>query len=73
MDSHGDPDRTCDAARRDADGTAPLWAGRIGLVAWPGYLWFGLAVYLFLILVVLEPVRLALAALAIKAQAAGAA
>jgi uncharacterized protein len=28
--------------------------------AWPGYLWFGLAVYLFLILLVLEPVLLAL-------------
>ena len=27
--------------------------------AWPGYLWFGLIVYLFLALVVLEPVRLA--------------
>ena len=29
-------------------------------LAWPGYLWFGLAAYLFLILLVLEPVRLAL-------------
>ena len=28
--------------------------------AWPGYLWFGVVVYLFLALVVLEPVRLAL-------------
>ncbi len=28
--------------------------------AWPGYIWFGLLVYLFLALVVLEPVRLAL-------------
>jgi uncharacterized protein len=28
--------------------------------AWPGYLWFGLAAYLFLILLVLEPVRFAL-------------
>lgn len=28
--------------------------------AWPGYLWFGTAAYLFLILLVLEPVRLAL-------------
>jgi uncharacterized protein len=28
--------------------------------AWPGYFWFGLAVYLFLTLLVLEPVRLAL-------------
>ncbi len=28
--------------------------------AWPGYLWFGLVVYLFLTLLVLEPVRLAL-------------
>jgi predicted MPP superfamily phosphohydrolase len=31
-----------------------------GWFAWPGYLWFGLAAYLFLILLVLEPVRLAL-------------
>lgn len=29
-------------------------------LAWPGYLWFGLLVYLFLVLLVLEPVRLAL-------------
>ncbi|BBX32327.1 putative phosphohydrolase [Mycolicibacterium mageritense DSM 44476 = CIP 104973] len=29
-------------------------------VAWPGYVWFGLASYLFLILLVLEPVRLLL-------------
>ena len=28
--------------------------------AWPGYAWFGLVVYLFLTLLVLEPVRLAL-------------
>ena len=28
--------------------------------AWPGYLWFGLVVYLFLALLALEPVRLAL-------------
>ena len=28
--------------------------------AWPGYLWFGLLVYLFLTLLVLEPIRLAL-------------
>src|SRR5690349_4769516 len=28
--------------------------------AWPGYLWFGLVVYLFLTLLVLEPFRLAL-------------
>jgi predicted MPP superfamily phosphohydrolase len=28
--------------------------------AWPGYLWFGVIVYLFLALLVLEPVRLAL-------------
>jgi uncharacterized protein len=28
--------------------------------AWPGYLWFGVVVYLFLALVVLEPVRLVL-------------
>lgn len=31
-----------------------------GWYAWPGYLWFGLAVYLFLTLLTLEPVRLAL-------------
>ena len=30
--------------------------------AWPGYIWFGLAVYLFLTLAVLEPIRLALRA-----------
>jgi predicted MPP superfamily phosphohydrolase len=29
-------------------------------LAWPGYLWFGLVVYLFLTLLALEPVRLAL-------------
>jgi uncharacterized protein len=29
-------------------------------IAWPGYLWFGLVVYLFLALLVLEPVRLML-------------
>jgi predicted MPP superfamily phosphohydrolase len=28
--------------------------------AWPGYLWFGLAAYMFLILLALEPVRVAL-------------
>jgi len=32
----------------------------LGWVAWPGYIWFGLAAYLFLALLVLEPVRLAL-------------
>lgn len=31
-----------------------------GWLAWPGYLWFGLLVYLFLASLVLEPVRLAL-------------
>lgn len=31
-----------------------------GWFAWPGYLWFGLLVYLFLALLALEPVRLAL-------------
>jgi len=31
-----------------------------GWYAWPGYLWFGLIVYLVLTLLVLEPVRLAL-------------
>jgi uncharacterized protein len=30
-----------------------------GWFAWPGYIWFGLAAYLFLTLLVLEPVRLA--------------
>jgi uncharacterized protein len=34
--------------------TASAW------VAWPGYFWFALVVYLFLTLLVLEPVRLAL-------------
>ncbi len=34
--------------------TEPAW------YAWPGYLWLGLAFYLFLALLVLEPVRLAL-------------
>lgn len=29
-------------------------------VAWPGYLWFGVLAYLFLVLLALEPVRLAL-------------
>ena len=28
-----------------------------GWFAWPGYLWFGLVIYLFLTLLVLEPVR----------------
>jgi predicted MPP superfamily phosphohydrolase len=31
-----------------------------GWYAWPGYLWFGASVYLFLTLLALEPVRLAL-------------
>jgi uncharacterized protein len=31
-----------------------------GWYVWPGYLWFGLAAYLFLILLVAEPVRFAL-------------
>jgi uncharacterized protein len=39
---------------RFADVTAAGW------YAWPGYLWFGLVVYLFLTLLVLEPVRLGL-------------
>jgi uncharacterized protein len=39
---------------RFADVTAAGW------YAWPGYLWFGLVVYLFLTLLVLEPVRFAL-------------
>lgn len=29
-------------------------------IAWPGYLWFGVLVYLFLVLLALEPVRLVL-------------
>lgn len=29
-------------------------------LAWPGYVWFGLVVYLFLVLLMLEPIRLAL-------------
>ena len=29
-------------------------------LAWPGYVWFGLIVYLFLTLLVFEPVRIAL-------------
>ena len=33
---------------------------RVAWFAWPGYVWFGLVVYLFLTLLVLEPVRLAL-------------
>ena len=33
-----------------------------GWYAWPGYLWFGLIAYLFLTLLVLEPLRLALRA-----------
>ncbi len=33
---------------------------RLGWSAWPGYLWFGVLVYLVLALLVLEPVRLAL-------------
>ena len=35
-------------------GTTAAW------IAWPGYFWFALVVYLFLTLLVLEPVRLAL-------------
>ncbi|MDZ4391255.1 MAG: hypothetical protein U0974_16140, partial [Gemmatimonadales bacterium] len=31
-----------------------------GWYAWPGYLWFGVIAYLFLALLVLEPIRLAL-------------
>ena len=34
--------------------SVPTW------LAWPGYLWFGVIAYLFLTLLVLEPVRLAL-------------
>ncbi len=40
-----------------------------GWFAWPGYLWFGLAAYLFLICLVLEPVRLALRGWIAKASA----
>jgi uncharacterized protein len=32
----------------------------LGWLTWPGYLWFGLAAYLFLTLLVLEPVRFTL-------------
>ena len=32
----------------------------LGWLAWPGYLWFGLAAYLFLTLLVLEPLRFVL-------------
>src|SRR5690242_1111668 len=39
---------------RFIDGLQSAW------FVWPGYLWFGLVVYLFLTLLVLEPVRLAL-------------
>ncbi|MGP4055240.1 metallophosphoesterase [Mycobacterium sp. 4D054] len=41
-----------------------------GWLAWPGYLWFGLVVYLFLTLLVLEPVRLVLRRWARPAPAA---
>src|SRR5215218_8231121 len=34
--------------------------GESAWLAWPGYVWFGLAVYLVLSLLVLEPVRFAL-------------
>ena len=39
-----------------------------GWLAWPGYFWFGLAAYLFLVLLVLEPVRLALRGWAEKSR-----
>lgn len=39
---------------RTLDLDEPTW------LAWVGYLWFGLAAYLFLMLLVLEPIRLAL-------------
>jgi uncharacterized protein len=40
----------------------PRFAGvsKSGWYLWPGYLWFGLTVYLFLTLLVLEPVRVTL-------------
>lgn len=44
--------------------TVPRFFGveETGWFAWPGYLWFGLLVYLFLALLALEPVRLGLRA-----------
>lgn len=43
-----------------------------GWYAWPGYFWFALAAYLFLALLVLEPVRLALRGWVRRAPAAAA-
>ncbi len=43
----------------------PAW------LAWPGYVWFGLVVYLFLTLLVLEPVRLVLRGWVKREAAAG--
>jgi predicted MPP superfamily phosphohydrolase len=40
-----------------------------GWFAWPGYVWFGLAAYLFLSLLVLEPVRLVFRRRIVKASA----
>jgi uncharacterized protein len=37
-----------------------LGSTELGWLAWPGYLWFGLSAYLFLTLLVLEPVRFTL-------------
>jgi uncharacterized protein len=41
-------------------GSRIVGPSRSGWFAWPGFVWFGLAAYLFLILLVLEPVRLVL-------------
>ena len=56
----GTPRRADGAAVRDA--LLPRVPGLMArpMLAWPGYVWFGLIVYLFLALLVLEPVRLAL-------------
>ncbi len=61
VDTHGCPGRADGAAVRDADLLPRIFGLRESAwFAWPGYLWFGLVVYLFLTLLVLEPVRLAL-------------
>ena len=41
-------------------GSRIVGPSKSGWFAWPGDVWFGLAAYLFLILLILEPVRLAL-------------
>ena len=59
-DLHPRSHRARVVARRDARRAALRRRDGSGWYAWPGYLWFGLIVYLFLTLLVLEPVRLAL-------------